>query len=151
MNEKKEGKTLIRWDDANVEAEDKLIHQVEMQINTAQPTVRECCHYAFCDTQVETQGIIKSEPKVLHVLDSRTSTRPSITSMNAYPRPRRIGLKRFNAREDPSCERTKRIQRRKIIEFNSCALLELNNAKNAKTCKRHDRVASAPRSERGSE
>nr|CDI52078.1 catalase protein [Melanopsichium pennsylvanicum 4] len=53
--------------------------------------------------------------------------------MNAYPRPRRIGLKRFNAREDPSCERTKRIQRRKIIEFNSCALLELNNAKNAKT------------------
>ncbi|TKY84982.1 hypothetical protein EX895_006062 [Sporisorium graminicola] len=146
--------TLIRWDDPNVESgagatEDELIHEVERQINTAQTAVWECHRHAFSGTHVKTQGIVKGELEVLQGLDShlyqglfkqpgakfpvamRYSTETTDLIDDRVPQPRGIGLKVFGAR-GPKLRQDMKDPETQDFEFNSCAFLELGNAR---TCR----------------
>lgn len=147
-------RTLIRWDDPNVEAgagaeEDKLIHEVEKQINTAQTAVWECHRHAFSGTHVKTQGIVKGELEVLQGLDShlyqglfkeagakfpvamRYSTETTDLIDDRVPQPRGVGLKVFNAKGLKLRKDTKDPETQDF-EFNSSPFLELGNAR---TCR----------------
>lgn len=147
-------RTFIRWDDPNVEKgagpeEDQLIHEVEKQINTAQTAVWECHRHAFSGTHVKTQGIVKGSMEVLEGLDShlyqglfkhpgamfpiamRYSTETTDLIDDRVPQPRGVGLKVFGAK-GPKLRKDMKDPETQDFEFNSCAFLELGNAR---TCR----------------
>ncbi|GAC72633.1 hypothetical protein PANT_7c00194 [Moesziomyces antarcticus T-34] len=147
-------RTLIRWDDPRVESgagpdEDALIREVESQINTAQTAVWECHRHAFSGTHVKTQGIVKGHLTVVEGLDThlyqglfrtpgssfpvamRYSTETTDLIDDRTPQPRGIGLKVFGAKGD-KLRKDGKDPETQDFEFNSCAFLELGNAR---TCR----------------
>ncbi|GAC97117.1 hypothetical protein PHSY_004701 [Pseudozyma hubeiensis SY62] len=147
-------RTFIRWDDPSIESgagptEDDLINQVAKQIQTAQTCVWETHRHAFSGTHVKTQGIVKGTLTVLPDLEShlyqglfstpnstfpialRYSTETTDLIDDRVPQPRGIGIKVFNAK-GPKLRQDGKDPQTQDFEFNSCAFLELGNAR---TCR----------------